>query len=220
MSLSPFVFTHYTEVELVACGDAFLEDCAIKEVWEKYNTKWWTEHVLNWFARSAREGVFVDARKEQPTDQVVHEVMPPGRATKGEWLIDLIHTSYPPYKGKGYWKSLLDENNNVESDWTILLALESEWGRSDSQPVRREMVLDDASKLTALRSAVKVLVTSMPKEHAISLERDVEVLRRCTGDDAPWLWINLPSEKTPDNCQYVVFGKQRKIRNIRRQTST
>lgn len=220
MSFTPFVFTLYTEMELVACGDAFLVDCTTKEIWSQRDTTWWTEHVLNWFARTAREGVSVNARKDQQAERIAHEAAPPARATKGEWLVDLIHTSYPSDVGPGYWRGLLDESNRDGPDWTILLALESEWGRLDSPPLRREMVLDDASKLTALRSAVKVLVTSMPKEHAISLERDLEVLRKRTGDDAPWLWINLPPEMTPDNCQYVMFGKQRKIRNIRRERST
>jgi hypothetical protein len=26
---------------------------------------------------------------------------------------------------------------------------------------------------------------------------------------APWLWIDLPDEDTPKNCQYVMFGDRR-----------
>jgi hypothetical protein len=204
---SKFKFDGYTESELVVCGDRFLESC--KSMWQETRSEAWTEHVLGWFTRTAADGVRVDARRARPTASSPRE-------TQGEWLVDLVHTSYLVGDGTDYWKSAM----KLEDDraWSIHLALESEWGKSRAPGYTLEMVLYDASKLTALRAAVKVLVTSTPTGergaeakpgHDTELERAIVNLRRRTRDTAPWLWINLPNEHTPAGCRYVMFGNRR-----------
>lgn len=108
----------------------------------------------------------------------------------------------------------LDDSDRA---WSILLALESEWDKGNSHTTTREMVLDVASKPTALRAAVKVLITVTATKYADELEQDIRILRSRTHGLSPMLWINLPNEGTADNCQYVIFGN--KIGTIRRRLS-
>lgn len=126
MAPSPFVFTFYTEEELVACGDAFLASC--KQEWQLTGTTDWTEYVLNWFYYTARSAVCVSARAPRDLEKRPHST--PGiqvRETVGEWLVDLAHTSYPDLPKPRYWENALDPSRDGE--WSILLALESEWGK-------------------------------------------------------------------------------------------
>jgi hypothetical protein len=191
------MFSEYTESELIACGDAFLTSC--KKRWNKTGGENWTEYVLDWFCKTAPEGICADARTSRTPG-------PRSRGTSGEWLVDLIHTSYPSVENDKYWNAAIKEDS--DRAWSIFLALESEWGKGSSHSVTREMVLDDASKLTALRADVKVLVTGMPTKHASNLEQDIRILRIRTRDSSPWLWVNLPNEDTTDNCQYVMLGNR------------
>lgn len=193
-----FKFSEYTEPELLACGDAFLASC--RKIWDETDTTTWTEHVLDWFCATSPQGIFADARFPRTTGRHA-------RQTMGEWIADLVHTSYPPRDDARYWESSMREDG--DRAWSIHLALESEWGKARSHTATREMVLDDACKLTALHAAVKVLVTGAMTKHAADLEQDIRVLRTRTRDGAPWLWINLPNEDTPENCQYVMFGDRR-----------
>jgi len=203
---SEFKFDSYSELELIECGDRFLESCA--KVWQMIGSEAWTEHVLTWFRRAAPEGIRVDARRDRAT-------APNARDTLGEWLVDLVHTSYPRGDGSNYWQTEMRPGD--DRAWSIQLALESEWGKSGAHASTFEMVLYDASKLTALRAAVKVLVSSVtsskPRAEAkqaqdATLEDAIVILRRRTRDTAPWLWINLPNEATPVRCRYVMFGNR------------
>ena len=193
-----FKFTSYTEPELARCGDEFLRSCKI--AWHMTGSEVWTEHVLNWFSHTAPAGVRVDSRLARSTGDGV-------RNSQGEWLVDLVHTTYPSDNHYPYWApatALKDERA-----WSILLALESEWGKSRAPTQTFDMILDDASKLTALRATVKVLVTSVTNSeiaYDATLEDGIGKLRRRTRDTAPWLWINLPDETMPDRCSYVMFG--------------
>jgi hypothetical protein len=192
-----FQFSEYSESELITCGDAFLASC--KKIWNMTGSAKWTEHVLDWFCGTAPKGVSTDARTSRTSGSYA-------RKTIGEWLVDLVHTSYPPLDDVKYWNAALKEDN--DRAWSILLALESEWGKGRSHSVTRDMVLDDASKLTALRAEVKVLITGTTTKHVGELEQDLHKLRIRTRDLSPWLWINLPNEDTPENCQFVIFGNR------------
>lgn len=201
-----FRFDTYSETALLACGDQFLRSC--HAIWHKSGSEAWTEHVLDWFAQTAPDGVRVDARRARPTAHSARE-------TQGEWIADMVHTSYPQStrSGKDYWRNLMRENS--AQSWTILLALESEWGKYRSPRQTFEMVFDDACKLTAMRADVKVLVTAVSAiscrsnpENApdAGLQKALVTLRERTCDASPWLWVNLPNNATPDCCRYVMFG--------------
>jgi hypothetical protein len=193
-----FKFASYTEPELICCGDEFLESCKI--AWHKTGSEVWTEHVLNWFSHTAPADVRVDSRPARSTGAGV-------RNSQGEWLVDLVHTTYPLGNHHPYWAPAMTLKD--DRAWSVLLVLESEWGKSRSPSRTFEMILDDASKLTALRAAVKVLVTSATNSriaHDATLEAGIVNLRRRTRDTTPWLWINLPNEKMPELCSYVMFG--------------
>lgn len=196
---SEFKFTSYTDCELKTCGDKFLESC--KSIWNKTDSEVWTEHVLEWFSHTAPEGIRVDARLPRGLST---------RDTQGEWLVDLVHTSYPPGNSTDYWRAALEQEG--DRAWSILLALESEWGKPG---YKLKMILDDTCKLTALRAAVKVLVTSVSNSERGSeaktandalIESAIIKLRQRTRDTTPWLWINLPNADTPERCRYVMFG--------------
>jgi len=67
---------------------------------------------------------------------------------------------------------------------------------------------------------VKVLVSSVTNgqiSHVATLEAAIVTLRRRTRDTTPWLWINLPNEKAPELCSYVMFGNRKGADLLRRR---
>ncbi len=191
-------FDQYTADELEACGTAFvaaLTDAASSISWGE--TEAWTEFVLDWFASVAAKGVLVDARAPRPCART----SVPQRATCGEFLLDLTHSTYPLYPPVGnhpdwrteYWDAAL------QGACCIKLALESEWGRLGAATQTRVAVLRDAIKVAAIRANVKVIVFGPHNAaHADKLFGDLGSLRKQSDDPAPWLCVSLPwSDEAP-----------------------
>lgn len=65
--------------------------------------------------------------------------------------------------------------------------MEVEWGN-------RYAVLEDATKIAAVRGSAKVLVSGLSASGAHSLAIDLQRLRRLTNDQSPWLWVNLAED--------------------------
>lgn len=94
------------------------------------------------------------------------------------------------------------------------LGLECEWGKSGSPNRSLTMVLDDASKLAAVRASVKVMIMATHTgggSETGDFFRAVRGLREAWDDPAPWLLVNLPwgndgSEWSP--AQEVLPPKQ------------
>ncbi len=81
----------------------------------------------------------------------------------------------------------------------VRLALESEWGKSGAPAATRVAVLQDASKIAAMRANVKVVVFG-PENVASGNEifADLRLLRARSEDPAPWLCVALPwSDEAP-----------------------
>jgi hypothetical protein len=62
--------------------------------------------------------------------------------------------------------------------------MEVEWGN-------RDQVLDDASKIAAVRATAKVMISGLRLAESTQLFIELEKLRRLAEDTAPWLCINL-----------------------------
>jgi len=157
--------------------------------------KVWTEYVLDWFAATAPKGTAIDARRPlpEPPDwrKILGRAGPPTRSTRGEFLVDLAHTTFPDYVATPYDTSYYQ--TAVKQPCRVRLALESEWGSVPTPGLNYHRVLEDAAKLAVLRADVKVINFGIRDERA----RDVLVaalaqLRRQAGDDAPWLWVAVP----------------------------
>jgi hypothetical protein len=198
-------FKDYNSRELKKCGQDFvkvllrvgkeLETHARSEANTTDPSKVWTEYVLDWFAATAAEGHMVDARRRLPELGAWGEILkgdaPPSRDSRGEFLLDLVHTTFPDYRRTPYNTSYY--RVAVKNPCRVRLALESEWGSATSSALNFHRVLEDAAKLAVVRADVKVM------NFGIDVERDCEAivaalcdLRSQAGDDAPWLWVAVP----------------------------
>lgn len=178
-------FSAYDADELDTCGRevvAALNGASIDEA----DTERWTEFVLDLFAATAGPEILVDARN--PRSDAT-------RATRGEFLVDLTHSTYPKYPpsgAHGYWsQEYWDEA--LKRPCRVRLALESEWGKQSSPGATRVAVLQDAVKVAAFRADAKVVVFG-PKDRTKGAElvTDLARLRTASGDPAPWLLVALP----------------------------
>ncbi len=117
------------------------------------------------------------------------------RTTGGEFLVDLCHTTFPKYEeGWGtaaYWAKAFDSAREAPS---IRLALEREFGSSKDAGRNLHQVMEDASKLFALRARVKVMVFASVnrdnREKILHLARQIAGHDR--GSETTWVWIDLP----------------------------
>ncbi len=192
---SSFRFEHYDLRDFEGLRKALV--ASIRGDWKSLNSKTagptdWTEFVLNWFADAARKDALVDARPPR---------MKLSRETKGEFMLDLVHTSYPGYganwQSRGYWEDAMKARGKLE----LLLALESEWGNRFSSERNLVEVLTDAAKLAAVRARVKILLFASPGKGTTMEENRKELIGmisslRKKADDlgTPWLLIDIPWE--------------------------
>lgn len=166
-SWNGFRFGRYDAKELEACGSRFLAEV------QRVGTSEREQLVLDWFAASAPVGMLVNARAGQGRWR--------SRAHgTGEWMVDLAHSNYALADNRDYWPRVLSGSLPC----TIRLALEVSWGTHNE-------VLDAASKVAAIRSDAKAVVSSVGARTAPELFRDLGRLRTLTNDVAPWLCIDL-----------------------------
>ena len=115
----------------------------------------------------------------------------------GEFLLDLTHTTYPPYD-KASWQTREYWKEATARPLEVLLALESEWGNRRSPMKNLADVMYDAAKLAAVRARAKVLVfASQGKslENRKDLVGMLKNLREKANDSGtPWLLIDMPWE--------------------------
>jgi hypothetical protein len=189
-----FRFHHYTAAELAECGRAFKTEFEFSSL---ESTAEWTAGVCDWFRRAAADGA---------------RVFPPRTGRKEEFLVDLCHTSYPPYAAGESWPCLPWYERTLDGSAKIKLALESEWGKWGVADQSLVMVLDDACKLAVLRAQTKVIIfASHWDDDRERAAKQLERLRRCHADTDPWLWIDVPNRRstlmanTPRDIRYGVF---------------
>jgi hypothetical protein len=187
-----YQFSKYTLEELINCGSEFeLAARSFAKVKPKASTTEWTEFNLDWFARAAAKDLTVDARiarggKEPLSEGLVR------RATLGEFMLDMVHTTYPRYERGNYWTREY-WRGALKNPCQVRLALESEFGRQINPDESFVMVLQDAVKLAAVRADVKVMIfATHDGSEAKAVAGELERLRGQSGDAAPWLWIDLP----------------------------
>lgn len=187
-------FRWYDKTELVAAGRELVEVVATRKTQlGRLNTEEWTEFVLDWWAQTAPEGVLVDARRHRVSAQ---QRRPPASAKArrcfGEFMLDMLHSTYPAYDTKylsrAYWDRAL------EGPLHIRLALESEWGHQLNGNLSLAKILDDASKVASIRADLKVIIfASNTKNNARHDIVDMLArLRTCADPAAPWLWLDVP----------------------------
>lgn len=198
-------FREYSHTELERCGAELtahferLHGCDL-------GTEDWTEFVLDYFATTARDGLLVDARPPRPKPSWQREYKAPidRRTTKGEFMLDMTHSSYPDYsigyQSKSYWDKAL------AGECRVYLALESEWGTSGAPTSTRAAVLHDAIKLAAVNAKAKVMVYGVEdQKRGEALRDDLALLIERAGDRAPWLLATVPWKSAASQC-WVVGG--------------
>jgi hypothetical protein len=180
-------FNDYSPAELRNAGSELLRAAnACKES----GTRQWTAFVLSFFSDRNRRG------------NSATQVYPRSRTRLfgvGEFLVDHCHVAERRYDGGESVENQLawyrDATVSASSQtMRIELALESEWGKSKDEDLSLIMVLDDASKLAALRAKSKVMIFGTKDGSACG--RFVEMLSRLRtawGDsETPWLLVDLP----------------------------
>ncbi len=170
-----FKFNHYSIEELEQCGIVF------KEAWaDLYGDKGsvkagpCTDFVINFFADCCADQRQVNSK-----------------CHGGEFMYDLCYTNAIRQKDHNRW---FDWKETIEQiHYSILLALESEWGKQNNKKGNYVEILDDASKLAFSRAKTKVMIFASQKSRdygkIIGL---LQQLRQSTHDTAPWLCIDCP----------------------------
>jgi hypothetical protein len=174
-----FKFENYDLDELRQCGHAFERTFAFTSL---EGNRQWTPGVLEWFRQAAPASIRVYPAA--------------GMGSKGEFLVDLCHTTYAhDDETDGAWPSLQWYERTCTSPCQIKLALESEWGKWGYGDQSLVMVLDDACKLAVLRASVKVMIFSSHwKDDTNRVTDALQNLRRCHADTSPWLWLDVPND--------------------------
>lgn len=173
--MSRFQFSNYDIDELHGCGKAFKAEFSAVRV---RGNREWTTDVHKWFVHSCAEGV-----------------RPFCHSHSGEFLVDLCHLKFPIAKSEqeqsyDRWLKALETDKSC----SMLLAVESEWGKQGDWKWNTVLVLDDAHKLAVLRSKVKVMIySSNPgKPDQEGIPESIKKLRQVAGDSDPWLCIDVP----------------------------
>lgn len=112
-------------------------------------------------------------------------------------MVDLIHSTYPPYHRTSYWTPEYWTQAVGRADLRVRLALESEWkGKTDRAAY--SCVMHSASKLASMRADAKVLVfgswnrrDDKHMNHS-SVIADVQMLRTLADRSSGWLVIDVP----------------------------
>lgn len=184
-------------------------------------TRAWTETVLDYFAATKEsKEVVVDARRSRRhingrgkivIDKKLEEIAPNPRTTEGEYLFDLTHTRFEPYGDHyngsyEYWQRSFSKDKSPELLPELLLALESEWGKSNDANTNLRYVMEDASKLFPVAARVKTVVFgSVQKDNRkeiidlLGKMRDCDYTKTREGKDPIWLWIDIPWPKWEDS---------------------
>lgn len=163
-----------------------------EENWKnkKIETEAWTELSLDLVASFAKDGALVEARPSRDRRDLG---VPFRRNSKKEFAsFDMLHSSNPIYEET---KEDLDSyySRLIKQPFEIFLAMESEWGKSNSCRATRHEVIEDAIKLTIVRARAKIMIFGPTKaSEADSLFRDLAVLRENAGDTSPWLLVSNP----------------------------
>jgi hypothetical protein len=190
----PYQFNKYTPDELEECGRTFVQFLLDnRDTLFQLEGKEWTEVVLDWFSGTARSGTLVDAHP--PKDAVTTELEQirqkvAKRTTVSEFMVDLCHSNFPPYTphpfyGRAYWSVSLSEPREIH------LALESEWGKANNAQANYAFVMEDATKLSAIRAKCKVLVfATASTEYREEVLAGVKSLRQVMSDATPWLLVD------------------------------
>jgi hypothetical protein len=182
----PFIFKQYDLKELEECGRVFVAEFPEKP---EIDTRTWTKKVLTWFGGTCPKDL-------RPFSHVNEG---------GEYLVDLCHMTLPPRNSKvGYteWWRLA-----IKGACKCRLALESEWGRKWSEEKSLSAVLEDAWKLAILRADVKVMIFASQAGHdRADVLAALQELRKGAGDDAPWLWIDVPWRDASGAPQAICSG--------------
>lgn len=187
-----FRFTDYNPSELRGCGKAFASTALRRaSEFDAIGSAAWTEFVLNWFADTARRNPTpcIDARPARDLKS---------RTTRGEFMLDLVHSTYPTYEKEDFY-SMSYWSRALKGDLELLLALESEWGISASAEANVAAILEDAAKLAAVRARVKVMVyASTPRKRIkYDVAKLLSNLRTAAADEKPWLVIDVPWAPVP-----------------------
>jgi len=197
-SSNPFRFSDYTYDELRSCGASFEEEARqFEHVKPNATTSDWTEFILDWFTATVAPRHTVDARRAAGSVTPLLEGLP-RRDTRGEFLVDLTHTTYPDYSKDdygtaNYWTRAVKSARGCE----VKLALESELGTFRNPDRSLAQVLEDAAKVAAFRANVKVVVfASEDGSRKDQWVRMLEALRTQSKDSAPWLWADVPWENS------------------------
>jgi hypothetical protein len=164
-------FNWYTRDELENCGVAFAK--AFGE-YRWMNRAEWTAQVFQWFANTAASWTRVYSTKVDEAGS--------------EFLVDQCHLRFPANAERRKRYEAMLGNCNFEMPF----ALESEWA-TGSDDHRYCEILNDACKLTVVRAKAKVMIFG--SDHGS--DRDdlfdaLKSLRHASGDDVPWLCIDVP----------------------------
>ncbi|MCC6215235.1 MAG: hypothetical protein IT376_10220 [Polyangiaceae bacterium] len=188
-------FGKYSRADLLRLGRRFLEEVAGHRDHSKWGTEEWTEQVLDWFSADRAEHVVVHARAPRGARSDVG----PRAATRGEYLVDLAHSTWPGYakpRTRAYWNEALAPEREPKLE--LLLALECEWGKVENARETLHRVMQDAAKLLHLAARAKVVVFSgTNQQNSGDL---LGLLRRLAARDptrAPWLFIDVPWSRDP-----------------------
>lgn len=199
---APPRFKDYGRRELRHCGERFV--VASRQFFRgggrAASTGVWTDFVLDWFwgtRAEAYEGkrVTVDASRSKSKSAAADELKM--RTCHGEFLADMVHSTYPPYGTKPRWNTVEYWEEAIENPCKLLLALESEMGTYGNQGGTFIKVMEDAAKLPALRAKMKVMVFASHKGTTDQTEllAALKKLRARSDDPAPWLCVDLPWEE-------------------------
>ena len=182
MATDTFRFQTYTKDELEPCFKAFKQQIKLPK-----GTRRQTRRILRWFGKTAGPDVRV-----YPQDK------------RSEYMVDLCHIRFPSDDKRAQrWTTALREGR-----CQMRLVLESEFARPSRKGRARCQILDDAMKIAVIRADIKVMIfASNHGRDRDELFKDLASLREITGDDAPWLCIDVPWGVTSGDakieCQYL-----------------
>jgi hypothetical protein len=214
--------------QLESCGSCLRRALTLRStasgspvLWElsEGGTELWTDFVLDWFADTAPTSVLVDAHASPQlgwldflaakgvTDALGDLAEIPDRPSRSEFLVDLLHTTHPryanhPFYSREYWDAAL------RMPFRGLLAVESEFGKQGAVALTRSMILEDAAKLAIVRADAKVMLfgTTRGGPQTKDLLRDLRLLRKQAQDASPWLFVDVPWDRTKSGDWEVDVG--------------
>lgn len=204
-----FRFADYSQGELEKCAEAFVRPLLNERQigCERIASLAWTEAILDWFSAARSEKVVVDARKprhhgaaplwrQELAKHSANFAPSKPRETRGEFLFDLSHSTYPPsddnYWTADYWQKALAGEPRLE------LVLESEWGKHSLGEGNAALVMHDAIKLLHASARVKIVVfaSTNPQSRKVTIDLARELVKKDVskvGDAEPsWLWVDIP----------------------------